>query len=56
MSSDDLEKRLARLLKKAAKEADRERLDFLLDEIHRLLAARQKNARLAARASEVDHA
>ena len=42
MSSDNLEKRLARLLKKAAKEEDCERQDLLLEEIIRLLSRRQK--------------
>ena len=42
MSSDDLEKRLARLLKKAAYEDDRKKLDLLLDEIRGLLAELEK--------------
>ena len=42
MSSDDLEKRLARLLKKAAYEDDRKKLDLLLEEIRGLLAEKVK--------------
>jgi hypothetical protein len=42
MCSDDLEKRLARLLEKAVKEGDGEKLDLLLEEICLLLTKLQR--------------
>jgi len=42
LSSDNLEKRLARLLKRAAKEEDGDRQDLLLEEILQLLTKLQR--------------
>jgi hypothetical protein len=43
MSSDALEERIAILLSRACEEEDREKLDWLLEEIACLLEERQKS-------------
>ena len=53
LSSDDLEKRLAKLLKKAAHEGDREKLDLLLDEIRSLLAEPEQSKGPRPRRSKI---